>query len=374
MRSLVDLQALATAQGISPAGMSREQLMDALRDKTGTFDPGLQIDPAKAADLKREIDWTADDYGLSKYLTPAYAVEPKLDGARMRLFLGAKSNTMNTGRRSDKTYAYIQRENNFPHIRDAVLEELAGTILDGEVLAPTPTLTTMTGATTKSLLNATVAITNCNPADSIKVQNRYGKARFFVFDILALQGDSTMGLNYTDRRKLLERVVGLLHEICPEIQIVPSFDATKEAIHCCFEQGFEGAMLKSRSGKYRPGKRMKEWLKVKQNSTFDCYIVDSIPGEGKNTGLVGALVCAVKGSLGEDVLVAQPGAFTDAFRAQLTGEPNTLKEEWVGKVIECSAQGVTKNGRVRHPHMVHLRIDKTPEDCGLDQLEALPRV
>ncbi len=348
--------------------------MDALREKTGSFDPDVQIDPAKAADLKREIDWAADDYGLSKYLNSAYAVEPKLDGARMRMFLGASKNTMNTGRRSDKTYAYIQREDNFPHMRDAVIEALAGTIIDGEVLAPTPTLTTMNGATTKSLLNATVAITNCNPTDSVKVQNTYGKAKFFVFDILALQGTSVMHLSYDERRVMLQRVIELLHEVCPQIQIVSSFEATKEAVQSCFEQGFEGAMLKLRKGKYRPGKRMREWLKVKMLSTADMYITGWIPGEGKNEGLVGALKCSLMDESGNDVEMAQPGAFTDEFRRQLSNDDGSLKDIWYRQVVEVSAQGVTKNNRVRHPHMTRIRIDKTPEECQLDQLEAFARV
>jgi hypothetical protein len=85
MRSLVELQALSDKHGTDSTGLRREDLMDALREKTGSFDPDVQIDPAKAADLKREIDWAADDYGLSKDLNSAYAVEPKLDGARMRI-------------------------------------------------------------------------------------------------------------------------------------------------------------------------------------------------------------------------------------------------------------------------------------------------
>ncbi len=133
-------------------------------------------------------------------------------------------------------------------------------------------------------------------------------------------------------------------------------------------------MLKLRKGKYRPGKRMREWLKVKMLSTADMYITGWIPGEGKNEGLVGALKCSLMDESGNDVEMAQPGAFTDEFRRQLSNDDGSLKDIWYRQVVEVSAQGVTKNNRVRHPHMTRIRIDKTPEECQLDQLEAFARV
>ena len=67
MKSLVELQTLAALHDI-PLGdpsatvlKTREQLMDDLRAKIGTFDPDLQIDPAKAQDLKNKIAWGSEN-------------------------------------------------------------------------------------------------------------------------------------------------------------------------------------------------------------------------------------------------------------------------------------------------------------------------
>jgi hypothetical protein len=144
MKSLTDLITMANAADIDcDSTWTRVEIMDALRATIGTFDPDLQIDPAKAQDLKKLIAWGSEFpfAGLSAYLNDDWVAEPKLDGARMRVFLGVTANTMNTGRRSDVTFAYIERAGNFPHLQGTVLPEFAGTILDGELMPPCSTST-----------------------------------------------------------------------------------------------------------------------------------------------------------------------------------------------------------------------------------------
>lgn len=380
MKSLTDLTALAEeTPGVEvPEGASREQIMDLLRAVTGTFDPDLQIDPAKAKDLKNKIDWAADGPArfatIAEFLTPAWALEPKLDGARMRVFLGSSGNTMNTGRRSDVTFAYTERAENFPHLRDAVVPALTGTILDGELMPPKDSITTQSGVVTKGTLNSAMALVNVSPEKSVATQEREGKAIFVAFDILAVQGDSTLHLPWEERRALLERTIEALREIEPCFQITTVMEATPENVDACLENGFEGGMLKKRSAPYRPGKRMAEWQKVKRMSTGDFFIIGSVDGKGRNEGKVGSLKVAYTGPDGEERYCADVAGITDAFRDELTGPDGKVASEFVGKVIEIMGQGRTKNERIRHPHFVCLRPDKTPEDCGRDQLELFEEV
>ena len=373
MKSLTDLQALAAEHGIDASAMEhRTDIMDALRAKIGTFDPDLQIDPAKAKDLKNSIKWgKPNDYsGISQYLTDEWVLEPKLDGARMRIFLGTTANTMNTGRRSDVTFAYIERADNFPHFRDTVVPAFAGTVLDGELMPPVSSLTTVSGVTTKGTLNSAMALLNVNAAASIATQEKYGKAIFMAFDILAFQGESVTHLPLSERRKMLEQIVGAMADFEPAFQIAAQMPATVENIDLCLAEGFEGAMLKRKAGAYLPGKRMADWQKVKRMSTGDFYIIGSVDGKGRNEGKVGSMQVAwynpdlPDGEV--DVYCADVAGIDAAFRDEITGPDGKIAPEWLGKVIEVMAQGVTKNGRLRHPHFVRLRPDKAPEDCTAD--------
>lgn len=389
-RTRAELAAEATGLGIVvPEDASRTELFDLLREKVGTTDPSLQIDPMKAKDLKASIAWDAPDSatryaGIAKYLTPAYAAEPKLDGCRMRMFLGATGNTLNTGRRSVTSFGYISRSDNFPHLRDAAVESLAGTILDGEIMSPCSKIqSSSTSVWTDSILNASVALVNSGPAKSVATQARFGRAIYWVFDVLAVNGTNVQEESYDDRRGMLAMIVEVLQAEHPECQIrmVPSFDANVETIEESLKSGFEGVMLKVRTGTYQPGKRSANWLKVKTFSSADAFVVGWTPGESSNTNLVGSLDLAVMEEFmdGGTMVrrhrpVAQVGNLTDEFRKAVTAEDGSLRADFYGTVIEFLGQGIGKNGRVRHAHMVRIRPDKVAGDCLADQLDIFPRV
>lgn len=381
MRSMTDLQMIAGNAGIDAKGMTREQVMDAIRETTGTFDPGLQIDPMKAKDLKNEIDWSRPGVerfkGLDALTKFPCVVEPKIDGARARLFLGAKGNTMNGGRRSDTTYAYIERADNFPHLRDCVNPVLAGTIIDCEIVMDKP-VETAPGDFTVGTLNSVMAVWNCKPGLAVARQEKHGKARLIAFDILAVQGSSCMDKTLAERRELLETVVKALR--CEHIEVIPQFPATPENVQQCLDHGFEGAMVKRLAGRYAPGKRSADWLKIKKMSTGDFFIIGSTPGTGRNEGKVGSLKVAYWADTtdaegggkpnGEPVYCADVRGFDDAMCEQIT-DPETggVRAEFIGSVIEVMGQGRTKNERIRHPHFIRWRQDKNFRDCGRDQIE-----
>ncbi len=378
MRSMTDLRLVAGDAKIDTTGMSRGQIMDAIRDKTGTFDPNLQIDPMKAQDLKREIDWTLTGserfagHTLSQYMQPSkYTLEPKIDGVRVRLFLGAESNSLNTGRRSDTTYAYIERADNFPHLRDTVNPALAGTIIDCELVMAEP-VEIAPGDFTKGTLNAAMAVLSCNPAMGVARQEKHGKAILIAFDVLAVQGSGCMDKTLKERRELLTVVVKALG--CPQVQLIPQFDATPQNVQQCLDAGFEGAMVKRINSPYLPGKRSADWMKIKKMSTGDFFIVGSKPGKGRNEGKVGSLKVAYRNG-GVDVPVADVRGFDDKMCDALTDpETGEVKQEFINRVVEIMGQGRTKNERIRHPHFVRWREDKTPMDCDRTQLELFEEV
>lgn len=367
MRSLTELQAAAVVAGIATDGMHRTEIMDALRAATGTFDPALQVDPAKAQDLKSQIDWSAKGVarfaGIASYLTPEWVAQPKLDGARIRAFLGSTANTLNSGRRSDVSFKYLERGHNFPHLRDAVLPEFAGTVLDGELMPPVKSLTTVSGVTTQGTLNSAMALINVNPEAAIATQKKYGKAIFMAFDVLAVKGESVVNLPHTERRKLLEVVLHELNAVEPAFQLIAELEATAANIDTCLAAGFEGAILKRKAGRYLPGKRMSDWVKIKKISTGDFYVIGSVDGKGRNAGKVGSMKVAYRNADGQEVYAADVAGITDAFRNELTGPDGKLDPKFLGTVIEVQAQGTTKNGRLRHPLYLRTRTDKVASEC-----------
>jgi bifunctional non-homologous end joining protein LigD len=401
-RSFTELAALAEAQGISstnPDGSNRHrsELMDDLREKLGTFDPDVQIDPMKAVDLKSKVQWGEKDpaarfAGIKSYLTEEWVADAKLDGCRMRLFLGATGNTMNTGRRSDVTMKYTERADNFPHLRDLAIPELAGTILDGEMMPPKDSITTDSGVVTQGPLNSIMALVNCRPHVAVKTQKREGNAVFVAFDVISYQGESIQHWSFEARRALLEKIVEWMQvehtKLAPvhvgdekdPIVVVPQMDATAENIQKCLDAGLEGVILKEKSSVYLPGKRAKTWAKVKRMSTGDFIIFGSVPGKGRNEGLVGSMKVAYYTGVETDTVMTDHGdqvkgmvycadvaGISDAYRKDLTGLDGKLRDsQHRGRVIEVQAQGRSKTGRLRHPLFVRNRDDKADVDCTAD--------
>lgn len=98
--------------------------------------------------------------------------------------------------------------------------------------------------------------------------------------------------------------------------------------------------------------------KWKRTRTIDLIVTDTILGEGKFLGLVGALVCETT----EGVEVCHASGMTDVERVDMT-----LDDDVIGKVVEVKYDRVGTQGRLRHPRFKRWRSDKSVAECGLDQ-------
>lgn len=405
-RSIGDLRAECDAAGVRWTLLEgKEILINKLRDhhSGGTSVPQLH-DPMKCKDLKHEINWGADQpfAGLSRFFTERYVAEPKYDGCRMTLVVNEHGNKIYSGRRSVKTYAASDRSDNFPHLRDAAMGEAlvaiqmsGGAVIDGELLAPGAKIQTHTGTWTDSLLNASVALCNSNPASSVATQAKFGKARFVAFDITTALGRDVSVLPYADRRALLADFVTAMQRAYPDcaIELAPQWSVTEAVISLAIAEGFEGVVIKDTQARYKAGSRSGGWYKVKTMSTADGFVTGWEPGKSGNTGLVGSLELSVLEPCAEDDTpvdedyyqapdgsyyrvraVAQVGNLTEEMRVAITAADGSLRPEHYKTVIEFMGQGIGKNGRVRHPHMVRLRPDKNMTECHSDQLDVFPRV
>jgi bifunctional non-homologous end joining protein LigD len=110
---------------------------------------------------------------------------------------------------------------------------------------------------------------------------------YAIFDLLYLDGRSLMHLPYTERRAELEAL-----ELGGPAWRVPAAHQTDGArlLEATRAQGLEGVVAKRLNSRYEPGQRTGAWVKVKNMLRQELVIGGWLPGEGRRTERIGALL------------------------------------------------------------------------------------
>ncbi|HEU4871272.1 MAG TPA: hypothetical protein VFT08_10515, partial [Pyrinomonadaceae bacterium] len=157
-------------------------------------------------------------------------------------------------------------------------------------------------------------------------------------------------------------------------------------------RGNEGLMIKSPASLYKPGRRGREWLKLKRAiATLDVAVTAVEVGHGKRRHLVSDYTFAVRRSEEDDELLNIGKAYsglTDRELAELTEwfKDHTIQEYAHGRVrvveptivIEVTFDRVQPSKRhksgyaLRFPRILRLRPDKTAAE--IDTLETVRRL
>jgi len=157
-------------------------------------------------------------------------------------------------------------------------------------------------------------------------------------------------------------------------------------------RGNEGLMIKSPGSSYKPGRRGREWLKLKRAiATLDVVVTAVEVGHGKRRNLLSDYTFAVRRSAEEEELLNIGKAYsglTDRELTELTEwfKAHTLQQFGHGRVriveptvvIEVTFDRVQPSKRhksgyaLRFPRIVRLRPDKLPTD--IDTLETVRRL
>jgi DNA ligase-1 len=157
-------------------------------------------------------------------------------------------------------------------------------------------------------------------------------------------------------------------------------------------RGNEGLMIKSPHSSYKPGRRGREWLKLKRAiATLDVAVTAVEVGHGKRRHLLSDYTFAVRRSNEEDELLNIGKAYsglTDQELTELTEwfKAHTVQEFGHGRVrivepsivIEVTFDRVQPSKRhksgyaLRFPRILRLRPDKTTQD--IDTLETVKRL
>jgi bifunctional non-homologous end joining protein LigD len=202
--------------------------------------------------------------------------------------------------------------------------------------------------------------------------------RYFTFDLLFLDAVSTMTESYVERRALLDGL-GLDgdHWAVPSSFVGPGSDILDVARTL----GVEGVVAKKATGRYRPGRRSPEWVKVKLMRTQEVVIGGWTQGQGARSGTLGALLVGIPGEEGL-IYAGKVGTGFNAHSLEDLGRRFATLERpsspFTGAVPAAAMTGTvwvepclvgevrfsewTKTGLLRQPSWRGLRPDKEPEE------------
>ncbi|MFZ3167093.1 MAG: ATP-dependent DNA ligase [Candidatus Methanoperedens sp.] len=208
-----------------------------------------------------------------------------------------------------------------------------------------------------------------------------------LFDILYLNGDSLIDIPLIKRREKLE-------EVCDKSvvakQIITDDPAVVERIyHEALAAGHEGVMLKNPGSSYSPGKRGKNWLKLKPiMETLDLVVIGGEWGEGRRTKFIGSYLLACRdpdtekflpiGRVATGITDEQLEDLTKLFKDLIISE-NGIHVDIEPKIVfEVAFEEIQKSPNygsgyaLRFPRLVNVRTDKSIEDAdSIERVEQL---
>src|SRR5215210_5589791 len=217
---------------------------------------------------------------------------------------------------------------------------------------------------------------------------------FVAFDVLEVEGESLVERPLTERR---QRLQALLDRRNRTVQLSESFDDGEALFHAAEEQGFEGIMAKRADSKYEPGRRSRNWLKIKTHGRQEFVIAGYTKGQGRRSGRFGSLILGYHSDEGELVYAGNVGTgFTDSEIEKLLKKLKPLERKdspfeeipkmpkvrkdavvWVEPKLVAEVQFAewTHDGRLRAPSYQGLREDKPADDVEREEpspMEPIP--
>jgi bifunctional non-homologous end joining protein LigD len=217
------------------------------------------------------------------------------------------------------------------------------------------------------------------------MQQGTGPLVLFVFDLLELDTEPLFDLPLTERR---ERLRALLDEQSRTVRLSEAFDDGPGLYEAARQQQLEGIVSKRRDSRYQPGRRTRDWLKIKTHGRQEFVIAGYTKGQGRRASTLGSLVLAVRegdelryvGNVGTgfsdreiDRLLEKlrPLERTDPPFREVPKMPKVRKGDVVWVEPELVAEVVfvewTHDGHLRAPSYQGLREDKEAADVRREE-------
>ena len=289
---------------------------------------------------------------------PGWLYEVKWDGYRALAYLGGGEVSLTSRRGNDLTerFAVVAR----------ALERAVRTpdcVLDGEVCALDEE-----GRSSFSVM-----------------QQGSGPLAYYVFDVLEIDGEPVLDQPLAERRK---RLAKLLDRRVSAIRLSEAFDDGEALLSASKAQGLEGIVAKKADSRYQPGRRTRDWLKVKTHDEQELIVAGYTKGKGRRARTLGSLVLAVL-SHGELTYVGNVGTgFGEEEIERLLAKLRPLEREtppfpeppkmpkvrkddvvWVEPELVAQVEFAewTHDGRLRAPVYRGLREDKEPSEVRREE-------
>ncbi len=291
----------------------------------------------------------------------AFGYEVKWDGIRAVLYI-------------DHGHLFLEGRNGtdftprYPELRDLARGlGAARIILDGEVVAFDPE-----GRPSFERLQTRMHLASDS---AVRRRMRDTPVTYVIFDLLWLEGHSTLSLSYEERRRLLER----LDLEGPSWRTPAYHRGEGEALLGATAQlGVEGIVAKRLDCPYEPGRRSSGWIKVKNVTKQSVVIGGYTPGEGGRSSTLGAIAVGVHED-GRLVYAGKVGTgYTEATLGSLMRELEPLRRDaspFAGRqppkgtlfveprlVADVEFREWTRAGTLRAPSFKGLRPDIDPAE------------
>ena len=213
---------------------------------------------------------------------------------------------------------------------------------------------------------------------------------FVVYDLLYQDGDVLLDAPLSERRRRLE-ALPLAGPLRPSLQSLASeVEEIEPMFVAARARGNEGLMVKDPASAYKPGRRGREWLKVKKAlATLDVVVTAAEVGTGNRRRFLSDYTFAVRRSREDGELLnvgkaysgltdVEVGALTEWFRAHTIKDFGRVRLVDPQIVLEVAFDVVQPSARhksgyaLRFPRIVRWRTDKPPEE--IDTLEEVRRL
>ena len=333
-----------------------------------------------------------------------YFAEEKIDGALYQFCRTDKGNYLFGRTVSVKNGLLTNKIDNVPHINSALSCLPCGTVIIGEIYVP--------GGTSKNV----TSIMGCLPAEAIKRQDKQGKIKYYLHDMIFYNGEDMQSWGAEARYQKLVEAWNEFHlEQFDFLRLAESFDTgIEERLSQILAAGGEGIVLKKKDAPYSEGKRP-AWatIKCKQMDTIDLVCTRAIEATKEYTGKEletwpywqersernqnGEYTwLSSEGQYYEDYLhnphiyrpVTKPyfygwktaigiGAYDDegnlkeigTVSSGLTDEMRAHLDDYVGKVVALQCMSIDRKEKtLRHPIVKAWRDDKNAAECKLSEV------
>ena len=305
--------------------------------------------------------------------------EPKWDGVRSIATCADETMLVSRNRRDiSATYPELGRL----HERLVCIDA----ILDGEIVA-------MSGG--RPSFERLQSRMNLQNTHDIARLSKEIPVLFMAFDLLYLDGKSLVSRPLHERKEMLDALVVPNESIQVSTHVLGDGIALFEAARA---QNLEGIVAKKVRCPYQPGRRTRDWLKIKTIYDGDVVIAGWSAGEGARSASFGALIVGAYDDEGLRFVGMVGTGFSDRTiqeivpllqerevdEAPFVDDPRTLSVGRFGKplrrphwvrpelVARVEFRELTSAGKLRAPSFKGFDLEKDPTECRFEDLEAPP--